>query len=125
VANRTGAEFQAASAEREALFRKYAFKGSRLDVREPYWGQFGANPKFDFACIPKEAGTALAVGGGLGGGMGGSAGDDAWLQAAKADFLAVAHIHQRQQLFGRTGVAVVDLRKNLRNVAHGPNLKDL
>ncbi|MEM7802604.1 MAG: hypothetical protein AAF633_25650 [Chloroflexota bacterium] len=96
VSVRDSDKHQKTTDEMKDLFSRFAFKGNALNVRTPYWGKHGADPKFEFASIPtrQERAATLAIGGGLGGSIGqGTEADpgDTLLNTAKDDFEAVVN----------------------------------
>ncbi|MCJ2877530.1 hypothetical protein JUM41_25130 [Rhizobium pusense] len=86
VANRRSDEgFDANVAARDRRFQQMAFPSEEFKIRNPYWGEFGANPQWKLASVPKftTAYQALSVGGAS------AANNNTILDAARSDFPAV------------------------------------
>ncbi|PDT35654.1 hypothetical protein CO671_15170 [Rhizobium sp. M10] len=88
VANRqTDKGFDANVAARDRRFKELAFAPANFTIRNPYWGEFGADPQWELASVPKfDTGyQALGIGDVL------AQGDDGSeiLEAAQVDFAAV------------------------------------
>ncbi|WP_394647876.1 hypothetical protein [uncultured Sphingomonas sp.] len=89
VATRAGLDYDKAVAARNRRFAESTFKAP-IDVFNPYWGRYGADPRWNLACIPDVRGKAVALNlGGTVGGIGAAtiAGSPV-LEAARADFKA-------------------------------------
>lgn len=56
VANRAGAEYEAKTAKRSELFQKFVF-GTNVQIANPYWGEFGANPDGGYITLPTYDGS--------------------------------------------------------------------
>lgn len=52
VANRSGPQYDKDVKARGRRFGETSFAGVPLQIIDAYWGGFGANPKWDLACIP-------------------------------------------------------------------------
>lgn len=58
VANRIGDDYEAGKATRDALFRRYLLArhrrtdGQPVTILSPYWGGFGARPRWNLASLP-------------------------------------------------------------------------
>lgn len=88
VANRkTDAGFDANVAARDRRFKDLGFSSADFKIRNPYWGEFGADPQWKLASVPKfdTAYQALGIGAVLAPARNGSE----ILEAARADFAAV------------------------------------
>lgn len=73
-----------AVADRDRRFTEVAFADQPLNIANPYWGDFGAAPKWQLACIPKVGAAHVALN------LGGPAiGGHVLLDAARQDFPAV------------------------------------
>jgi hypothetical protein len=66
--------------DRDRRFTKFAFKGGKVTVTNPYWGKFGADPKWGLKCIPKLSAKYVALG------SGDNDGDRVLVEASKEDF---------------------------------------
>ncbi len=84
-------EYKKLVEERDKRFKKYAFKGNEVTIQNPYWGQHGANPKFNLASIPGEKQESLAMGGLEGDLSGNALSNDMLITSAKANFMAVVN----------------------------------
>lgn len=88
VANRkTDAGFDANVAARDRRFKDLGFSSADFKIRNPYWGEFGADPQWKLASVPKfdTAYQALGIGAALAPAGNGSE----ILEAARFDFAAV------------------------------------
>jgi hypothetical protein len=47
---------------RNQLFSQVAFQGAALNIRNTYWGKFGAEFSHDLACLPSKGGPAQSFG---------------------------------------------------------------
>lgn len=52
VATRQSPQYNLAVKARGRRFRETAFAGTPLEIVDTYWGDFGADPQWDLACIP-------------------------------------------------------------------------
>ncbi|PBB98975.1 hypothetical protein [Mesorhizobium sp. WSM3862] len=87
VANRkSDAGFDVNVAIRDRRFKELAFSSADFTIRNPYWGEFGADPQWKLASVPKFDAVyqALGIGAALAQGDGSEI-----LVAARIDFAAV------------------------------------
>jgi hypothetical protein len=68
---------------RDRRFKELAFKGATAAIENPYWGEFGADPQWELACIPDVGAKFVDLA------LGDTGPDDALARAALADFEAV------------------------------------
>jgi hypothetical protein len=62
VATRKGADYDRQVRNRDTLFRKAAWKGKPVNIRNPYWGDWGAAFSHDLECLPGKGPKAVAFG---------------------------------------------------------------
>ncbi|MBY5855932.1 hypothetical protein ELH53_32735 (plasmid) [Rhizobium ruizarguesonis] len=89
VANRkTDVGFEASVAARDRRFKELGFAAADFKIRNPYWGEFGADPQWKLASVPKfdTAYQALGIGGVF---APAAANGSEILEAARVDFPAV------------------------------------
>ncbi|BCG75953.1 hypothetical protein MesoLj113a_71110 [Mesorhizobium sp. 113-1-2] len=87
VANRkSDAGFDANVAVRDRRFKELAFSSADFTIRNPYWGEFGADPQWKLASVPNFDADYQALGSGAALAQGGGS---QIVEAARIDFAAV------------------------------------
>ena len=89
-ARRGDAGFDDDVSARNRRFTEVSFAGGSVEISNPYWGDFGANPAWKLACIPSFLASYTTLGG-LGGPPSTKIDEtgNLLLSAAKQDFPAV------------------------------------
>ncbi len=90
VSTRLDAGFDDEVAARNRRFTDVSFAGGSVEISNPYWGDFGANPAWKLACVPSFSASYSTLGG-LGGPPSTKIDEtgNLLLTAAKQDFSAV------------------------------------
>lgn len=102
VANRkSDADYDANLAIRDRRFKELAFSSADVTMQNPYWGEFGADPQWKLASVPKfdSQYEALGIGAAFAQGNGAEI-----LEAARIDFTAVVGALSVAALSGQSGV---------------------
>jgi hypothetical protein len=89
VSTRRDPGFDEMVAARDRRFKEFAFEGGQLDITNPYWGDFGADPAWRLACIPAFTAKYSTLGLGQAPMLGVDPNGDVVLKSAQHDFATI------------------------------------